>query len=170
MRNVAVRPQRARPFDPPAATGPERENGSPRGRRRARTIVYSCSGSSNVAQLANHVAVRLDRSGLAEMSCIVGVGGDVKPLVRKAGSGAPIVLIDGCPLRCCEHVLSAKGIRPARMIRLHERGLRKVQHVDFDRRECDGVYRDVLAEIAPILLASDRTLAASIEAELAGGA
>jgi uncharacterized metal-binding protein len=121
--------------------------------RRRPPIVYSCSGSSNVAQLANHLAVRLDRAGLAEMSCIVGVGGDVKPLVKKATSGAPIVLIDGCPLRCCEHVLSAKGIRPTHAIRLHERGLRKVQHVDFTQEERDDVYHDVLAEIAPILLA-----------------
>ncbi|WP_317850995.1 MULTISPECIES: putative zinc-binding protein, partial [unclassified Pseudomonas] len=40
-------------------------------------LVYSCSGCSNVAQLANTVALRLDRAGLAEMSCIVGVGGHV---------------------------------------------------------------------------------------------
>jgi uncharacterized metal-binding protein len=32
------------------------------------TLVYSCSGCSNAAQLANHLAVRLDRTGVAEMS------------------------------------------------------------------------------------------------------
>lgn len=137
--------------------------------RRPRTIVYSCSGSSNVAQLANHLAVRLDRAGLAEMSCIVGVGGNIKPLVSKARSGAPIVLIDGCPLRCCEHVLSAKGITPTQVVRLHERGLRKVQHTDFDREERNSVYRAVLAELAPTLVESDRELAAQVEAELASG-
>jgi uncharacterized metal-binding protein len=30
--------------------------------------------------MANHIAVRLDRLKAAEMSCIAGVGGDVKPL------------------------------------------------------------------------------------------
>ncbi|HAQ85985.1 MAG TPA: zinc-binding protein, partial [Pseudomonas sp.] len=40
-------------------------------------LVYACSGCSNVAQLANTLAVRLDRAGLAEMSCIAGVGGRV---------------------------------------------------------------------------------------------
>ena len=39
-------------------------------------LVYSCSGCSSAAQLANHVALRLDRAGVAEMSCIAGVGGD----------------------------------------------------------------------------------------------
>jgi uncharacterized metal-binding protein len=33
-------------------------------------------------QLANHLALRIDRTGAAEMSCIAGLGGDVKPLVR----------------------------------------------------------------------------------------
>jgi hypothetical protein len=42
------------------------------------------------AQLANALAVRLDREERAEMSCIVGVGGNVKPLVRTATSGRPI--------------------------------------------------------------------------------
>ncbi|TAK94969.1 MAG: zinc-binding protein, partial [Aquabacterium sp.] len=40
-------------------------------------LVYACSGCSSAAQLANHLAVRLDREGIAEMSCIAGVGGRV---------------------------------------------------------------------------------------------
>ena len=42
-------------------------------------LVYSCSGCSSAAQMANQLAVRLDREGLAEMSCIAGVGGGVPP-------------------------------------------------------------------------------------------
>ena len=53
-------------------------------------LVYACSGCSNVAQLANTLAVRLDRSGVAEMSCIAGVGGHVAALVNKARSGRRI--------------------------------------------------------------------------------
>lgn len=43
-------------------------------RRSTLPIVYSCSGCSSAAQLANYLALRLDRSGSAEMSCIAGVG------------------------------------------------------------------------------------------------
>ena len=42
-----------------------------------RPLVYSCSGCSSAAQMANYLAVQLDRKGVAEMSCIVGVGGNV---------------------------------------------------------------------------------------------
>jgi uncharacterized metal-binding protein len=129
-------------------------------------LVYSCSGASNVAQLANYIAVRLDRLGLAEMSCIVGVGGDVRALVRKATSGRPIIAIDGCQLACCEHVLAAKGVRPVRMIRLHELGLKTRRHTDFDEEEKEAVFRAVLAEIAPLLIEEDPALAPRIEAEL----
>jgi uncharacterized metal-binding protein len=62
-------------------------------------LVYACSGCSSAAQLANHVAVRLDRDGDAEMSCVAGLGGDVPSIMRKAtdaaAAGRPIVAIDG---------------------------------------------------------------------------
>ncbi len=45
-------------------------------------LIYSCSGSSSAAQLANYVTVKLNRIGMAEMSCIPAVGGDVKKLVK----------------------------------------------------------------------------------------
>lgn len=135
-------------------------------RRLPATLVYSCSGSSNVAQLANYVAVRLDRLGIAEMSCIAGVGGDVTALVKKATAGRPVLAIDGCPLGCCEQVLAAKGVEPARVIRLHDLGLKKRQHVDFDPEEREAVFRRVLEELAPKLLAEDPSLEPRIAAAL----
>ena len=54
-------------------------------------LIYSCSGCSNVAQLANQIAIELDREGLAEMSCIVGVGGNVKSLIKRQNKH-PILL------------------------------------------------------------------------------
>lgn len=104
-----------------------------------------------MAQLANAIAVHLDRTGLAEMSCIAGVGGDVKPLVRKATSGRPIVVIDGCPLGCCEATLARHGVTADGVVRLHERGLRKQQHVDFERAERDRVLAEVFADLEPTL-------------------
>ena len=36
------------------------------------------------------------------MSCIAGVGGNVKKLVKTAQSGRKIIAIDGCPLACAK--------------------------------------------------------------------
>ncbi|MDL2337805.1 MAG: putative zinc-binding protein [Pseudomonadota bacterium] len=100
------------------------------------TLVYSCSGCSSAAQLANHLAVRLDRNGDAEMSCIAGLGGQVKSLIRTASaaaaSGRPILAIDGCPLACVKNSLARHGIVPTHHVQLGAHGVRKVQHADFD--------------------------------------
>lgn len=73
-------------------------------------LVYACSGCSNVAQLANDVAVTLDRDGVAEMSCIAGVGGHVRPLVKLAKSGRTIIALDGCPLNCVKACLAQHNV------------------------------------------------------------
>lgn len=93
-------------------------------------LVYACSGCSNLAQLANRLAVTLDRTGQAEMSCIAGVGGNVKPLVDKARSGRRIVAIDGCPLRCTQACLGQHGVKADVILVLTELGLRKRQGRD----------------------------------------
>lgn len=118
---------------------------------RRPTLVYACSGSSNVAQLANAIAVRLDRTGRAEMSCIAGVGGDVRPLVRKARSGRRIIAIDGCPLGCCAAALGRHGVEPDRLIALHERGFRKRLREDVGETEREDLIEELLDELDELL-------------------
>lgn len=113
-------------------------------------LVYSCSGASSAAQMCNHLAVRLNREGIAEMSCIAGVGGDVKPLVKTAKSGRPMIVLDGCPLRCAGHILDRHGLRPDRHYVLSDYGVEKRFHEDFCPKEADGMYRKIRDEIAPV--------------------
>ncbi len=113
-------------------------------------LVYSCSGCSSAAQLANHVAVRLDRLGLAEMSCIAGVGGDVPSLVKTARSGRPIVALDGCPLVCVKSCLARHGITPDQHHQLQTYGVRKRQHENFDPLQA----QQVLEQLSAALLAA----------------
>lgn len=116
-----------------------------------KTVVYSCSGCSSAAQMANDVALRLDRSGIAEMSCISGVGGDVPALVRIARSADRIVALDGCPLQCARACLARHGLAPTKHFDLSRMGIRKRLHVDFDRSEADRVYGVVAESIAAAL-------------------
>lgn len=114
-------------------------------------LVYSCSGCSSAAQLANTVAIRLDRTGHAEMSCIAGVGGGVKSLVNKAKraaqAGRKIIALDGCHLQCARHCLDNQGVKPDVHVLLNELGVRKQYHADFDEQDAARVYdavRDML--------------------------
>lgn len=112
-------------------------------------LVYSCSGCSNVAQLANSLALRLDRACLAEMSCIAGVGGHVPALVNKAKSGRLIVALDGCPLHCVKGCLAQHGLKPDVHLTLSEFGVRKRYGEECNESVADAVFaeiRDVLED------------------------
>lgn len=113
-------------------------------------LIYSCSGASSAAQMANHLAVRLDRLGVAEMSCIAGVGGDVKPLVRTAKSGRPIIALDGCPLHCAAHILRRHGIEPDRHHDLSRESVAKRYHEDFDAAQAAALLPGLAAEAASL--------------------
>ena len=93
--------------------------------RNSLPLVYSCSGCSNVAQLANDLAVVLDREGYAQMSCIAGVGGDVKGLVKLAQSGRPILAIDGCKIACVKKTLAKHNVTPQWHLELTSFGIKK---------------------------------------------
>lgn len=110
-------------------------------------LVYSCSGCSSAAQMANQLAVALDRRGLAEMSCIAGVGGDVASLVKLAKSGRPIVALDGCALACVRNCLARHGVSPAVYHLLSEKGVRKKYHQDFDPAEAEAILEDIVCSL-----------------------
>ena len=94
-------------------------------KRRSLPLIYSCSGCSDVAQLANNAAIRLDHAGEFEMSCVSGVGGKVPTLVKVAQSGRPITVIDGCALHCAKACLENIGVTPDAHIRLYDYGFKK---------------------------------------------
>lgn len=112
-----------------------------------KSLVYSCSGCSSAAQMANYIAIQLDRKNIAEMSCIAGVGGNVKKLLRTAQSGRKIIVIDGCPLACSKACLSNHNIEPGIHFELTRFGVSKKQHQDFDREEADQVLLKIEAQL-----------------------
>jgi len=106
-------------------------------------LVYSCSGCSSAAQAANYIALKLDRNGVAEMSCISGVGGNVPSLVKVAQSGRAIIALDGCALSCTLHCLSERGVTTEHHFLLQDHGIKKQYHADFDRVKADQVALEV---------------------------
>lgn len=110
-------------------------------------LIYSCSGCSNIAQLANQIAIELDRDCIAEMSCIAGVGGGVKPLVKKAKSGRKIISLDGCPLHCVKSCLAQHGIESTHHYTLTNYGIKKKYHMDFSPSDVNDIKNIVINEL-----------------------
>lgn len=108
-------------------------------------LIYSCSGCSNVAQMANHIALELTRRGYGEMSCIAGVGGSVPALVNKAKRAERILALDGCPLHCVKHCLANHNITANHHVTLSEFGHRKSHHEKFDPADAESAIAKVLA-------------------------
>ncbi len=87
-------------------------------------IVFACSGCSNAGQLAGRVALELDRRGIAEMSCLAGVGA-AKPLFLNKLKDRQVWVVDGCPINCSLGVFDQVHEQADVHIRLHDLGIKK---------------------------------------------
>ena len=103
------------------------------------TVVYACSGCSDAGELADRIARRLTRDGAAEMSCLAGIGGRVKPLVNRAAAAERILAIDGCPLNCTRHTLELAGFNDFEHLELHKLGMKKHSCPVTEERIATGV-------------------------------
>ncbi|EMI53965.1 dgc domain protein [Rhodopirellula sallentina SM41] len=70
------------------------------------------------------MARELDRRGIAEMSCLAGIGA-AKPLFLKKLTDREIWVIDGCPIHCSLGVFGQVQREPDVHIRLHDIGIKK---------------------------------------------
>ncbi|WP_210725532.1 putative zinc-binding protein [Candidatus Colwellia aromaticivorans] len=93
--------------------------------QQKKPIVYSCSGCSNLAQMAHNISLNLDGDGIAEMSCVAGVIGKVGPIMDLAKSGRPIIAIDGCGLSCTKSCLEASGLKADHYYLISDLGFEK---------------------------------------------
>ena len=59
------------------------------------------------------------------MSCLAGIGGRVKSLLRKGEQAERILVVDGCPLNCAAHTLKLAGFQTFDHLELHKIGIRK---------------------------------------------
>lgn len=110
-------------------------------------IIYSCSGCSNIAQLANQVAIEFDREGVALMSCIAGVGGNVKSLVKQAKAARHIIALDGCALHCVKSCLAQHNVRAQHHYTLTDYGIKKRKHLDFEESDINTIKNIVLSDL-----------------------
>ncbi len=110
-------------------------------------LIYSCSGCSNIAQLANNIALELDRKNIAEMSCIAGVGGGVPSIVKKAKSGRKIISLDGCHLHCVKNCLAQHGVESTFHYTLTDYGIKKQYQTDCDEADAEEIKQLIINNI-----------------------
>jgi uncharacterized metal-binding protein len=115
------------------------DNSNPATPKKPITVVYACSGCSDAGEIADRIARQLTRDGVAQMSCLAGIGGRVKSLVSTAEKAERILVVDGCPLNCAAHTLKLAGFQKFDHLELHKLGMRKGSTPVIDEHIASGV-------------------------------
>ncbi|MEY8251235.1 MAG: putative zinc-binding protein, partial [Colwellia sp.] len=110
-------------------------------------IVYSCSGCSNLAQMAHNISLTLDGDGIAEMSCIAGVVGEIQPIMALAKSGRPIIAIDGCALGCTKACLDKSSIKTDHYFKISDLGFEKRDKWDDSLTENTVAIKSIYSDL-----------------------
>lgn len=114
------------------------------------TVVLACSGSSNVGQLTNDLALRMTREGFGKMSCLAGVGAHLSGFVVSARDCDRLIVLDGCPQKCAAKTLEHVGIRPHVYLLFTEHGFAKRHDVPVQPEEVERAREVVVQRLAEL--------------------
>lgn len=113
--------------------------------RQSLPIVFACAGCSNAGKVAYELGRTLTERGIAEMSCLAGIGA-ANPLFLKKLQNREVWVIDGCPIECCQGVFAQVGEKMDIHIRLHELGVRKNEEIP-DANEFENIVTAALEQV-----------------------
>jgi uncharacterized metal-binding protein len=102
-------------------------------------LIFSCSGSSNVGQIANLAALKLTQDGVGRMFCLAGIGGHVSGMIESTKAGKLVVGIDGCPVSCAQKTLEHAGFKAGEYLQVTEMGVEKNHGFDYPQAEIERV-------------------------------
>ena len=110
--------------------------------------VVTCSGGSNVGQIANQAAVMLAMEKVAGFFCLAGIGAHIKGMVKSGKEADLIISIDGCPVQCAAKTMQHAEIEPAIQVIVTELGIEKSHDMIVDEKICARVIEKVKEELA----------------------
>jgi uncharacterized metal-binding protein len=110
-------------------------------------LVFPCSGGSDVGGLSDRAARKLDRDGMAQMSCLAGIGGGVQGILEKTRTADLRLALDGCPTRCASKTLEQGHVGPFRHVCVTDLGFEKGA-ADATAKAIARVTRAVARELA----------------------
>lgn len=88
-------------------------------------LIFPCSGSSNVGQIANAVGIELTELGRARMYCLAGMGGHIEGMVDSAAHADYRIALDGCSAACARKTLEHAGLTVDKAVIITDLGITK---------------------------------------------
>jgi uncharacterized metal-binding protein len=74
-------------------------------------LIYSCSGSADVGELADRLYRELKKRNIGDGSCLAGLGADLSGFIESARSADLNILIDGCSVSCSKKIFDKNSIK-----------------------------------------------------------
>lgn len=102
-------------------------------------LIFACSGSSNVGQIANLSALELTRQGIGRMFCLAGLGGHVSGMIESTKAGKLIVAIDGCAVGCAQKTIEHIGLKPGEYVQVTDLGIEKDHSFNYPQADINRV-------------------------------
>lgn len=93
---------------------------------KAKKVVMSCSGQSDLGELSDLVARKFKKNKDRTMKCLAQVAIDNKALIESLKS-SNILVVDGCPVDCAKKIVEKAGLSGFAYIRITDLGYKKGQ-------------------------------------------
>jgi uncharacterized metal-binding protein len=110
-------------------------------------LIFTCSGASNVGQIANETAKRLSCQGIGGLSCLAGIGGHINGFAEATREVKKVVAIDGCPVHCARKTLEHADCPITVHVVVTELGVRKTSDFHLDDKDIVKVENAVKEEL-----------------------
>ena len=111
-------------------------------------LIFSCSGSSNVGQIANGASIKLTQSGTGKFFCLAGIGGHVSGMIESTKVGKMLVAIDGCPVACAKKTLEHAGFNIDEYVEITALGIEKNHNLNPLPSDVDKVTQYLSVQIS----------------------
>lgn len=89
------------------------------------TLLFSCSGASDVGAIADQAARKLTREKAGVMYCTAAVAAGVHTALERSAGACKVVAIDGCNQACARKILEQAGVAGCDQVELGALGLVK---------------------------------------------
>lgn len=89
------------------------------------TVIFPCSGGSNVGQITNEAAKVLVAEGKGKFSCLAGVASHGEGFISSAKDAGLVLALDGCNAKCAYKALVHAGVEPDVSAVVMELGIKK---------------------------------------------
>jgi uncharacterized metal-binding protein len=104
-----------------------------------KTLVFACSGGSNVGQLSNEAAKKLDQEGVGSFFCMAGIGGGIAGIVGKSKEADATIVIDGCDVGCVKAAFEREGVPISKYVVITDLGIEKGHHFNLEDSQIEAV-------------------------------